>query len=92
MINLRGLVYIRQSRVGTRSEGPDYFLQTAGGDYALQLNPRDPWNLDYELEFYNRKIVEVTGLEIKPGEIKVNTIKTRSDSLIGQWDSSGVKL
>jgi hypothetical protein len=83
MINLKGLVYIRHGRVGTRSEGPDYFLQTIEGDYSLQLNPRDPWSVDYQLEFYNRKIVEITGVEIKLGEIKVDAIKTSSDLLIG---------
>jgi hypothetical protein len=28
METLKGLVYIKQGRIGTRSEGPDYYLQT----------------------------------------------------------------
>lgn len=89
MINLRGLLYIRHGRVGTRSEGPDYFLQTVHGDYSLRLNLREPWQLDYELEFYNRKIVDVTGFEVKPGELKVDAIRVGSGFLIEQWDTSG---
>lgn len=56
----KGLVYVKHGRVGSKSEGPDYFLQTAEGDYLLAKSGY-PWELDYRLEFYQRRMVEVHG-------------------------------
>lgn len=57
---LRGLVYVKHGSVGTRSEGPEYFLQTRDGDYRL-IKESEPWKPDYHLEFYHRRMVEVRG-------------------------------
>lgn len=61
MGTFKGLVYVKHGRVGTRSEGPDYYLQTAHRDLRLEYNPRYLWELDYQLEFYGRRMVEVSG-------------------------------
>ena len=75
MKTFRGLVYVRHGRVGTRSEGPDYMLQTYKGDYLLALGERYPWAPDYQLEFYGRKMVEIEGELIDGQTIKVSRIE-----------------
>lgn len=72
---LKGLVYVKHGRVCTRSEGPDYYLQTKDVEYLLVLNERDLWEPDYELEYYCRRICLVTGEE-EPGTPKVIKVKT----------------
>lgn len=57
----RGLVYVKIGRIGLRSEGPDYFLQTAKEEVPLRYERRNPWEPDYHLEFYGRRMVKVTG-------------------------------
>jgi hypothetical protein len=57
----KGLVYMKHGRVGTRSEGPDYYLQTTRGDFVLRYEPRNPWEPDYRLEFFDHRMVAVTG-------------------------------
>ncbi|HTX97402.1 MAG TPA: hypothetical protein VME67_22730 [Mycobacterium sp.] len=74
----RGLLYIKHGRLGTKSEGPDYWLQTADGEYLLRFHDRAAWEPDFELEFYNRRIVEVDGEQ--PGELDDRTI-----SVTGLW-------
>ncbi len=59
--NFKGLLFIKHGRVGTKSEGPDYFLQTRTGDYLLQYKERHLWEPDYELEFFCRRMVEIEG-------------------------------
>lgn len=61
MIALRGLLYTKYSALNTRSEGPDYYIQTYIGDFLLKFEERPHWERDYHLEFYNRKMVEVVG-------------------------------
>lgn len=61
METFRGLVYVKIGRVGSKSEGPDYFLQTAKADLPLRYEERDLWKPDYHLEFYNRRMVQITG-------------------------------
>ncbi|MBK7537710.1 MAG: hypothetical protein IPI49_20515 [Myxococcales bacterium] len=56
-----GLVYVKHGRVGTRSEGPDYYLQTGRGDLLLHYEQRNLWEPDYKLEFFARQFVEVEG-------------------------------
>jgi hypothetical protein len=56
-----GLVYVKHGRIGTKSEGPDYYLQTWESEYLLKYGDRGPWELDYYLEFFCRKFVEITG-------------------------------
>lgn len=75
MSKLSGLVHVKHGRVGTRSEGPDYLLQTRDQDYLLLYRERQLWRPDYELEFYNRQMVEVEG-ELLDGRIfQVTSIK-----------------
>ncbi|NLP11980.1 hypothetical protein GX408_16390 [bacterium] len=59
--NYKGLLFIKHGRVGTKSEGPDYFLQTRAGDFLLHYKERHPWEPDYELEFFCRRMVEIEG-------------------------------
>ncbi len=61
MRRFRGLLFIKHGRIGTRSEGPDYYIQTSGGDLLLCYEERDLWKPDYHLEFYNRRMVEIIG-------------------------------
>lgn len=61
MAIFRGLIYVKHGRVGSRSEGPDYHLQTAEGDYLLRWEDRFPWQPDYHLEHFCRRMVEVRG-------------------------------
>ena len=63
-----------------KSEGPIYYLQTLSKDgkskdYVLVYEERDPWEKDYYLEFYNHKMVKVSGELIKENIIKVNEIE-----------------
>lgn len=76
METFEGLVYVKHGRIGSKSEGPDYYLQTWNREYLLEYANRGPWELDYYLDFFCRKFVEVTGELKKEGNtIKVTTIK-----------------
>ncbi len=57
MDTFKGLLYVKFGRVGSRSEGPDYYLQTKKGDYDLLYQKRNLWEPDYHLEFYCRRMV-----------------------------------
>jgi hypothetical protein len=81
-MKVKGLVFVKHGRVGSRSEGPDYFLQTANGDHILHLNNRNLWEPDYQLEFYARKIVEIEGEGIEQGKIRVIRIAEIPDQKI----------
>ncbi len=82
-IKIKGLVYVKHGRIGTRSEGPDYFLQSATGDYSLIYHHRNLWDPDYELEYFCRRIVDVSGEQSEPGVIAVKHIVMNRDLLIG---------
>lgn len=61
MAIFKGLLYVKHGAVGTRSEGPIYYLQTRMGDFLLKYN-NPPLHLpDFKLEFYCRKMVRVAG-------------------------------
>ena len=57
----RGLLYIKHGRVGTKSEGPDYFLQSYYHDFLLAHKSRNPWEPDEILAQYCCKMVEIDG-------------------------------
>lgn len=57
----KGLIYVKHGRIGSRSEGPDYYLQTAQGDFVLRYHQRNLWEPDYHLEFFSRRMAAVTG-------------------------------
>jgi hypothetical protein len=84
MTAYRGLLYIKHAQVGTRSEGPEYHLQTARADYVLRYHERHLWERDYELEFYGRRIVAVIGKVVGGNLIHVSEIRDPDGSLIGQ--------
>lgn len=71
---LKGLIFIKHGQVGTRSEGPEYYIQTRNADFLLKYDEsRHLWDPDYRLEFFNRKMVEITGIS-KGDFVKVNSI------------------
>jgi hypothetical protein len=57
----KGLVYAKPGRVSTRSEGPDYYLQTTRGDFLLHYQQRNLWEPDYHLELFDHRMVAVSG-------------------------------
>ena len=73
--SFKGLLYVKHGRVGTRSEGPDYYLQTYKEDFLLKYKRRHPWDPDHELEVYCRRMVEVTGEITGKRVIQVENIK-----------------
>jgi hypothetical protein len=81
----KGLVYIKHVAVGSRSEGPGYFLQTKDRDYPLVLEKRPPWKPDRQLEPFCRKMVEIEGELLEEGgasQIQVSSIKETDDANI----------
>lgn len=76
-----GLVFIKHGRIGTKSEGPDYYLQTKKHEYVLNHEREFVFKPDYFLEFFCRKMVEVTGI-LAGNEIKVSNIIEISKPLI----------
>lgn len=72
----KGLVYVKHGRIGSKSEGPDYYLQTWDTEYILKYADRNLWKPDYYLEFFCRKLVEVNG------ELQKETIEGRTISVI----------
>ena len=89
LASYKGFTHIMLGAVGTRSEGPIYYLQTLSKDgkskdYVLVYEERDPWEKDYYLEFYNHKMVEVSGELIKEDIIKVNEIKETCASYLSK--------
>jgi hypothetical protein len=62
METFKGLVYVKHGRVGSKSEGPDYYLQTWDKEFLLKYADRNLWEPDYYLEFFCRKLVEVNGI------------------------------
>jgi len=75
MATFKGLVYVKHEAVGSKSEGPAYFLQTKTGDYLLEYKREALYEPDYYLEFYVRSIVEVEGEAIQKNRIKVQSIR-----------------
>ncbi|MFN8495849.1 MAG: hypothetical protein U0350_50115 [Caldilineaceae bacterium] len=74
MTTLSGLLYVKHDNVGTRSEGPGYYLQTMHGDFGLQYAERHSWEVDYYLEYFDHRMVEVKG-EVSPDRrVKVERI------------------
>ena len=78
----KGLLYVKHGRVGTRSEGPDYYLQTRIGDFRLCYEKRNLWEPDYLLEYYSRRMVEVKGEIEEKMIINVKHINEICESLI----------
>ena len=90
-MTFKGLLYVKHGRIGTKSEGPDYWLQTLDREYLLRIHERKLWAPDFELEFYNRRIVEVEGqLERHDGEyINVIGLEILSASYLHELEQPG---
>ena len=87
----KGLVYVKIGRIGSRSEGPDYYLQTARGEFPLRYQQRNLWQPDYHLEFFNRRKVAVTGT-LNDKIITVKTIEEIWAPLMPRDQAQQVKL
>jgi hypothetical protein len=82
MDTFKGLVYVKYNSPNNDNHGPIYYLQTYGDlnkpieiDYRLDSGKRrGTWEIDYYLEFFCRKFVEVKGELDK----NTNIIKTES--------------
>ena len=74
MAKFRGLLYVKHGRLGSRSEGPDYYLQTWHGEYLLSDAERMLWQPDYRLEFFARRMVEIDGSLVHATTIRVAQI------------------
>ena len=79
--NFSGLVLIKQGRIGSRSEGPDYYLQTKKHEYILNYKRGSLFETDPFLESFSGKMVEVIGIQ-EGNEIKVSSIIEISKPLI----------
>ena len=78
----KGFLYVKRGRIGTRLEGPDYWLQTSGDEFMLRFHDRTLWEPDFQLEFYNRHIVGVTGELDDLGFINVTSVDPLPNNLI----------
>lgn len=76
-----GMIYIKQGRIHSKSEGPDYYLQTIKEDFLLENADRNLWQPDYYLEFYNRKIVSVDGKIIRDDSNQMRIIKVNENGI-----------
>ena len=74
MAGFKGLLYVKQAAVGSKSEGPVYYLQTKDREYTLIYGERHPWELDYKLEFFVRSLVKIEGEVVKENQIQVKDI------------------
>jgi hypothetical protein len=93
METFSGLVYVKHGSVGTRSEGPDYFLQTCEGDLGLVYQKRNHQDLDYHLEYFCRRIVEVRGEMTPERRVDVKEIRPLCAALIpGPHDVFTLKI
>ena len=82
-----GMIYIKQGRIHSKSEGPDYYLQTIKEDFLLEYSDRNLWEPDYYLEFYNRKIVSLKGKIIREDQNKIRVIKVNKDGINSRVDN-----
>ena len=89
MATYKGLIYVKHGRVGTRSEGPDYILQTASGEYPLRYGERHLWEPDYRLEFYVRRMVEIEGELETSNTLQVKHIREILSPLIPREEKAG---
>lgn len=82
MAKLSGLLYVKHGRVGSKSEGPDYYLQTWRGEYLVRDAERPLWQPDYRLEFFARRMVEIEGSLVDTTTIRVARISELHASTI----------
>lgn len=92
MATFKGLVYVKHGRVGTRSEGPDYYLQTTRGDFLLRYHQRNLWEPDYHLEFFDHRMVAVSGTLNDKTTITVKTIEEILAPLLPGDEAHQMKL
>lgn len=92
MAKFRGLVFVKHGRVGSRSEGPDYYLQAYGADYLLKYQARQLWQPDYQLEFFGRKMVEIEGKLVDRHTIQVASITEILSPMIPRPGQAGPSI
>ncbi|MCX6669133.1 MAG: hypothetical protein NTV25_04905 [Methanothrix sp.] len=76
-----GLVFVKHGRIGTRSEGPDYYLQTKNHEYGLIHERELLFKPDYYLEFFCRKMVAAEGT-LEGNNIRISHIEEICKSLL----------
>jgi hypothetical protein len=66
MGSYKGLLFIKERAVGSKSESPEYFLQRNSRDYHVCHIWKEvsPWKRSEELDKHIGKFVEVQGEEI----------------------------
>ncbi len=59
----KGLIFVVYAAIGTRSEGPQYLLQVSGKEFFILRSEakQHPWDWDWNIEYFSRRFVEVTG-------------------------------
>ncbi len=80
MEKVKGFIYSRLERIGDRSQGPEYFLQTGknvADDIPIRKNA-EPWKTDPELQNHLAYIVIMEG-DIVDAKLVYKSI-TRTDS------------
>lgn len=82
METFRGLLYVKHGRLGSKSEGPDYYLQTSYGDYLLHFKERLLFEPDYQLEYYCRRMVAVDADNLGDKQLQVQAIQIIPGRLI----------
>lgn len=82
MTTFKGLVYVKHGAVGTKMEGPVYYLQMKTGEVILHYNTRQLWEPDYYLEFFSRRMVQIEGELTDERNVKVKRIDAICDPLI----------
>lgn len=80
-----GFLYIKHGAVGSRSEGPIYYLQTLTIDYILHFKERLPQEKDYYLESFNNKMVNVDGVLENDNFITLNRLWESNAGLLSDF-------
>jgi hypothetical protein len=59
----KGLIFVVYAAIGTKSEGPQYLLQVSDKElFILRSDAKQhPWDWDWNIEYFSRRFVEVTG-------------------------------
>lgn len=80
MTSFKGFVYSKLHAIGTKSEGPSYYLQTyspSGEELKMKYHEVNPWEPDKDLEkMVNHKVKVEGDLEkSRPPVLKVTKIE-----------------
>lgn len=70
----KGLIYMKHLALGSRNEGPDYWLQTIDRDYQLHKTSQLP-QPDLRFDPLIGHIVEIAGNTYDGGLIEVDSVR-----------------